>query len=204
MHHSSRLNISHIEMSQWNAPFRLRFEPLRLAQLCAERPQGLCAVHLSCNWPLPRLAVTQTEYLHCKPLWSLCGMQACGPGFKCLREKDIMKSVFVVLESQFVDAEDFDSVVVTGAGKLDPGALFKFPFSVTLCILVADLCTCSTGLGPPAEPFDRQRVALPARDVRWRKTSLNDSNSYNVSAGFLTPIEPKRRGRSLKNLSLIR
>lgn len=112
---------------------------------------------------MTRLTVTQTEHLNGKQLWPLCGVPACGLRFKCLREKDIMESVFVVLKSQHVDAEDFDSVVVTGTGQLDPGALFEFSFSVAL---VGDLGTCLTGLRPPAKPFDRQRVALPVTDVR--------------------------------------
>lgn len=81
-----------------------------------------------------------------------------------LRVRDIIVSVLVVLKSPFVDVEDFDSVVGTGAGKLDPGALLlDFTVSVSLSILLAVLSTCSAGPGPPAEPLDCQRVALSVR-----------------------------------------
>lgn len=78
--------------------------------------------------------------------------------------RDIIVSVLVVLKSPFVDVEDFDRVVGTGAGELDPGALLlDFTLSITLSILLAIPPTCSASLGPPAEPFYCQSVALSVR-----------------------------------------
>lgn len=101
---------------------------------------------------------------------SSCGLGATvrpvalGPSVS-LRARDIIVSVLVVLKSPFVDAEDFDRVVGAGAGKLDPGALLlDFTLSVSLSILLVVLSTCLAGPGPPAEPLDRQRVALSAKE----------------------------------------
>lgn len=87
----------------------------------------------------------------------------------CVR--DIIVSVLVVLKSQFVDAEDFDRVVSAGTGKLDPGALLlEFTLSLSLSILLSFhfnpavvFSTCSASSGPPEEPLDSQRVALPVK-----------------------------------------
>lgn len=73
-------------------------------------------------------------------------------------------SVLVVLKSPLVDVEDFDRVVGAGAGKLEPGALLlDFTPCIGLSIFPVVLSTYSTGPGPPAEPLDRQRVALSVR-----------------------------------------
>lgn len=75
-----------------------------------------------------------------------------------------MVSVLVVLNSQFVDVEDFDSVIGAGAGELQPGALLlDFTLSVSLSVLLVVLLACSAGPGPPAEPLDCQCVALSER-----------------------------------------
>lgn len=76
-------------------------------------------------------------------------------------ERDIIVSVLAVLKSPLVDVEDFDRVVGTGAGQLEPGALpLNFTPRVGLSVFLAAVSTCSTGPGPPAESLDRQRVAL--------------------------------------------
>lgn len=82
-----------------------------------------------------------------------------------LRVRDIIVSVLVVLKSPFVDVEDFDRVVGTGAGKLDPGALLlDSTLAVSLSILlVVVVSTCPARPRPPAKPLDRQRVALSVK-----------------------------------------
>lgn len=82
-----------------------------------------------------------------------------------LRVRDIIVSVLAVLKSPFVDVEDFDRVVGAGAGELNPGALLlNFSLSVRLSVLpVVVVMTCTASPGPPAEPLDRQRVALSAK-----------------------------------------
>lgn len=81
----------------------------------------------------------------------------------CVR--DIIVSVLVVLKSPLVDVEDFDRVVGAGAGELEPGALLlDFTLCIGLSIFPVVLSTYSTGPGPPAEPLDRQRVALSVRE----------------------------------------
>lgn len=74
-----------------------------------------------------------------------------------------MVSVLVVLKSQLVDVEDFDSVVGAGAGELEPGALLDFTPSVSLFVLLVVLSARSAGPRPPAEPLDCQSVALSER-----------------------------------------
>lgn len=76
-------------------------------------------------------------------------------------ERDIIVSVLAVLKSPLVDVEDFDRVVGAGAGQLEPGALLlNFTARVGLSVFLVAVSTCSTGPGPPAEPLDRQSVAL--------------------------------------------
>lgn len=76
-------------------------------------------------------------------------------------ERDIIVSVLVVLKSPLVDVEDFDRVVRAGAGQLEPGAvLLNFTPRVRLSVFLVAVSTCSTGPRPPAEPLDRQSVAL--------------------------------------------
>lgn len=76
-------------------------------------------------------------------------------------ERDIIVSVLAVLKSPRVDVEDSDRVVGAGAGQLEPGALLlNFTARVGLSVFLVAVPTCSTGPGPPAEPLDRQRVAL--------------------------------------------
>lgn len=90
-----------------------------------------------------------------------------------LRVRDIIVSVLVVLKSPFVDVEDFDRVVGTGAGKLDPGALLlDFTPSISLSIPLVVLSTYSAGLGPPAEPLDRQSVALSAKGFVMKENNM--------------------------------
>lgn len=56
--------------------------------------------------------------------------------------KDIIVSVLLVLKSPSVDVEDFDRVVVAGAGELDPGALLlSFTLSLSLSVLPVILST---------------------------------------------------------------
>lgn len=70
--------------------------------------------------------------------------------------RDRIVSVLLVLKSPFVDVEDFDRVVSTSTGKLDPGAvLLDFTFSASLSIPLVVVSTCSASPGPPAEPLDR-------------------------------------------------
>lgn len=81
-----------------------------------------------------------------------------------LRVRDIIVSVLVVLKTPLVDVEDFDRVVGAGAGKLEPGALLlDFTLCIMLSIFPVVLSTYSTSPGPPAEPLDRQRVALSVK-----------------------------------------
>lgn len=52
-------------------------------------------------------------------------------------------------------------MVGAGAGQLEPGAvLLRFTPRVGLSVFLVVVSTCSTGPGPPAEPLDRQSVAL--------------------------------------------
>lgn len=96
----------------------------------------------------------------------------------CVR--DIIVSVLVVLKSPLVDVEDFDRVVSAGTGELEPGALLlDFTLCVGLSIFPVVLSTYSTGPGPPAEPLDRQRVALSVRicDEGKQQDWLNNTTS---------------------------
>lgn len=77
------------------------------------------------------------------------------------REGDAIVSVLALLKSPLVDVEDFDRVVGAGAGQLEPGAvLLRFTPRVGLSVFLVVVSTCSAGPGPPAEPLDRQSVAL--------------------------------------------
>ena len=91
-------------------------------------------------------------------------------------ERDIIVSVLAMLKSPLVDVEDFDSVVGAGAGQLEPGALLHgFTPRVGLSIGLLAVSTCLAGPGPPAEPFDRQSVALSVggrRDERRQRQCI--------------------------------
>lgn len=77
------------------------------------------------------------------------------------RERDIIVSVLAVLKSPLVDVEDFDRMVSAGTGQLEPGALLlNFTPRVGLSVFLVAVSTCSAGPGPPAQPLDRQSVAL--------------------------------------------
>ena len=104
-----------------------------------------------------------------------------------LHAGDIIVSVLVVLKSPFVDVEDFDRVVGACTGKLDPGALLlDFTLSVRLSILrLVVLSTYSASPGPPAEPLDRQRVALTVKGcVMKGNNRIPLWMTERVSAGF--------------------
>lgn len=84
-----------------------------------------------------------------------------------------------VLKSLFVDVEDFDRVVSTGAGKLDPGALLlSYTLPVSLPILLFVVLTCSASPRSPAEPLDCQSMALTenGQDVGKQHKTLLDGN----------------------------
>lgn len=66
-------------------------------------------------------------------------------------------SVLAALKSPPVDVEDSDRVVGAGAGQLEPGAL-SLDFAPRVGAPAAP--ACSPLRGPPAEPLDRQGVAL--------------------------------------------
>lgn len=81
-----------------------------------------------------------------------------------LHVRDTIMSVLLVLKSTLVDVEDFDGVVSARAGKLEPGALLlDFTLCIRQSIFLAVLTTDLTSPGPPAESFDRQRMALPVK-----------------------------------------
>ncbi|TNN85809.1 hypothetical protein EYF80_004056 [Liparis tanakae] len=93
---------------------------------------------------------------------SSCGLCASVQVPLCVRDTRV--SLWSLLKSPRVDVEDFDGVVGAGAGELDPGVLvLDVAPSVILSVWRVVLVTCSAGPGPPAEPLDRQSVALSAR-----------------------------------------
>lgn len=92
-------------------------------------------------------------------------------------------SLLVVLKSPFVDVEDFDRVVSAGAGKLDPGALLlDFTLLISLSVRLVVLTTHSAAPGPPAEPLDRQSVALSVRE-RVNEGKQQDALADRTSIG---------------------
>lgn len=81
-----------------------------------------------------------------------------------LHVRDTIVSVLLVLKSPLVDVEDFDGVVSARAGKLEPGALLlNFTLCIRQSIFLVVLTTYLTSPGPPAESFDRQRMALSVK-----------------------------------------
>lgn len=111
----------------------------------------------------------------------------------CPHVRDIIVSVLVVLNSLLVDVEDFDRVVGTGTGKLEPGALLlNFTLCVGLSIFLVVVSTYSTSAGPPAESLDRQRVALSVKGCVMkgdnRRQALDDSASCITHALYSSHI----------------
>lgn len=99
-----------------------------------------------------------------------------------------MVSVSAALKSAAVDAEDPDRVVGAGAGELEPGAL------LLLLILVFPATpqpTCPTRTRPPAQPLNRQTVALSEEGCMMKeknkgKTVAEDKSS---ATGSLTEFK---------------